>query len=489
MEDDENKKEKNKNLIFGRYKIIKKLDEGSFGKVYSGLNTKTNEKVAIKLEPKSNPVHFLETEAYYLYILRGVGIPKLVTFGHNEKYNILVESLLGKSLHHLFYERNKNFSLKDILMIAIQIIDRIKFIHSKHIIHRDVKPENFLIGYNDPYIIYLIDFGLSKKYRSGRTGKHVKFSVPKRTSGTARYSSLNSLRGFQVSRRDDLESVVNLLIFLMKGHLPWEKIEAKTKKDKYRKICKLKMFLTPEKICQKLPNEICEFLKYTRNLDFEQEPNYEYCCSLFNNILIKNGLSNDLIFSWIQNSSILNKLKNRSKNKDILDAKSSNYKIYDISKRKSSPQTRIYHYLQNSFEKKRLNSFFNMNDLTLEDNHLSSDKKRSTDSNIQKSNDYNSISKSKIDDIKINSLTTNFSSQINYYQNKDINYNNKYNQEIKVPAFNIYINETKKFNNNTLKQKNTIMNKKLDKLNLSNNFIQCDSERDQNNNYNVLIFV
>lgn len=313
--------------------------------------------------------------------------------------------------------------------------------------------------------------------------------MPKRTSGTARYSSLNSLRGFQVSRRDDLESVAYLLIFLMKGHLPWEKIEAKTKKDKYRKICKLKMFLTPEKICQKLPNEICEFLKYTRNLDFEQEPNYEYCCSLFNNILIKNGLSNDLIFSWIQNSSILNKLKNRSKNKDGLDAKSNNFKIYDISKRKSSPQTRIYHYLQNSFEKKRLNSFFNMNDLTLEDNHLSSDKKRSTDSNIQKSNDYNSISKSKIDDIKINSLTTNFSSQINYYQNKDINYNNKYNQEIKVPAFNIYINETKKFNNNTLKQKNTIMNKKLDKLNLSNNFIQCDSERDQNNNYNVLIFV
>ena len=91
--------------------------------------------------------------------------------------------------------------------------------------------------------------------------------------------------------------------------------------------------------------------------------------------------------------------------------------------------------------------------------------------------------------MKAELITTNVSSQINYYQNKDINYNNKYNQEIKVPAFNIYINETKKFNNNTLKQKNTIMNKKLDKLNLSNNFIQCDSERDQNNNYNFLIFV
>ena len=154
------------NLFFGRYKIIKKLDVGTFGQVYLGLNLKNNEKVAIKLEPKKNPLYFLETEAYYLYMLKGiVGLPKIEAYGHNEKYNILVETLLGKSLQYLFYKNNKYFCLKDILMIGIQIIERLESIHSKHIIHRDLKPENFLIGYTDPYLIYLIDFGLSKKIK------------------------------------------------------------------------------------------------------------------------------------------------------------------------------------------------------------------------------------------------------------------------------------------------------------------------------------
>ena len=363
IENMEDKKNFENNLIFGRYKIIKKLDEGSFGKVYLGINLKNKEKVALKLEPKSNPLHFLETEAYYLYTLKGIGIPKIETFGHNEKYNILVETLLGKSLQYLFYQYNKYFSLKDVLMIGIQIIERLKFIHSKNIIHRDIKPENFLIGYNDPYLIYLIDFGLSKKYRSGRTGKHVQFSIPKKITGTAKYSSLNALKGYQVSRRDDLECVAYVLIYFLRGNLPWEKIEAKKRADKYKKIFKLKLLITPEKLCENLPNEICEFLKYARNLNFEQEPNYEYCCSLFNNVLIKIGEKNDLIFTWINNISILNKLQKNNNSNHYLSKNNniSSFRIFDLSKRKSSPQTRLYHSLQNSFEKNRFNSFSNIN--------------------------------------------------------------------------------------------------------------------------------
>ena len=146
-------------LIFGRYKLIRKLDEGTFGKVYLGTNVKTKEVVAIKLESKSNPLYFLETEAYYLYLLKGLGIPKLISYGQNERYNILVETLLGKSLQHLFITKNRYLCLKDVSMIAIQIIERLKFVHSKYIIHRDIKPENFIIGYDDPFIIYLIEFG------------------------------------------------------------------------------------------------------------------------------------------------------------------------------------------------------------------------------------------------------------------------------------------------------------------------------------------
>ena len=138
-----NEKDKEKQLIFGRYKIINKLDEGAFGQVYLGMNIKNNEKVAIKLEPRNNKLFFLETEAYFLFILKGLGIPKIETYGHNQKYNILVETLLGKSLQYLFYKNQRFFNIKDVLMMGIQMVQRLKFIYSKYIIHHDIKPKNF----------------------------------------------------------------------------------------------------------------------------------------------------------------------------------------------------------------------------------------------------------------------------------------------------------------------------------------------------------
>ena len=410
-------------LFFGRYKIIKKIDQGTFGEVFLGLNTKTKDKVAIKLEPKRNPLHFLQTEAFYLFMLKGFGIPKIEAFGHNERYNILVETLLGKSLNYLFYKNKKFFSTKDVLMMGIQIIERLKFVHSKHLIHRDIKPENFLIGYTDPYIIYLIDFGLAKKYRSSRTGKHVQFSITNRYTGTARYSSLNALKGYAVSRRDDIECVAYILIYFMRGNLPWENIEGKTTVEKYRKIFKLKKLTTPEKLCENLPSEICEFLKYSKSLNFEQEPDYSYCCSLFSNALSKIECKNDLLFSWINDKIIIKKLKEMNSSHYIhseRERKKNPLQIYDMSKRKSSPQTRIYHTLQNSFERMKLNFLYNMNNssnsATVDENFMSSDKKFSLDSKEQKYVDYkfkNGLS-------KISSLIANDSSN-NNYNNKENN--------------------------------------------------------------------
>ena len=390
-----NERQLENHLFFGRYKIIKKIGQGTFGEVFLGLNTKTKDKVAIKLEPKRNPLHLLQTEAFYLFMLKGFGIPKIEAYGHNEKYNILVETLLGKSLNYLFYKNEKSFSTKDVLMMGIQIIERLKFVHSKHLIHRDVKPENFLIGYTDPYIIYLIDFGLAKKYRSSRTGKHVQFSITNRYTGTARYSSLNALKGYAVSRRDDIECVAYILIYFMRGNLPWENIEGKTTVEKYRKIFKLKKLITPEKLCENLPSEICEFLKYSKSLNFEQEPDYSYCCSLFNNALSKIECKNDLLFSWINDKIIIKKLKEMNSSHYIhseRERKKNPLQIYDMSKRKSSPQTRIYHTLQNSFERMKLNFLYNMNNssnsATVDENFMSSDKKFSLDSKEQKYFDY-----------------------------------------------------------------------------------------------------
>ena len=162
-------------ILFKKFKIKNKLAEGAFGDVYIGSTLDTNDLVAIKVEQKKIPKPLLESEAYFLLTLKGLGIPEVLSFGRRKDYNILVEPLLGKSLFDIFNERRKHMAIGDICLIAKQILDRIQWVHSKGFVHRDIKPDNFLIGRKDPNVIYLIDFGLSKKYKSDKTGKHLKF--------------------------------------------------------------------------------------------------------------------------------------------------------------------------------------------------------------------------------------------------------------------------------------------------------------------------
>ena len=145
-------------IIFKKYKSIKIIGKGSFGSVYLGRNIIDKTKVAIKFESKNQKREYLENEAYLLYLLKGIGIPKVITFGKNKKYNILIEQLLGKSLNQILFENGLKLEIKDCCMIGLQLLDRLEFIHSKYIIHRDIKPENFLIGIEDESLIYIIDF-------------------------------------------------------------------------------------------------------------------------------------------------------------------------------------------------------------------------------------------------------------------------------------------------------------------------------------------
>ena len=145
--------------------------------------------------------------------------------------------LLGKSLDILFQEQKKKFSIKTVSMIGIQMLERIEFIHNKYIIHRDIKPDNFLMGLDTKsHIIYLLDFGLSKKYRSTKTKQHIKFTSNNKLTGTARYASINALNGNEQSRRDDLEAIGYVLIFFLKGNLPWQGLKVNKGEDRYKKI-------------------------------------------------------------------------------------------------------------------------------------------------------------------------------------------------------------------------------------------------------------
>jgi len=306
FEDFYKKKDPNINSIFfKKYKILKLITTSKFSSTYEGININTKEKVAIKLEEK-NKYNLLEKEAFTLFAIKGYGIINLISFGKNKKYNIMVLPLLGKSLHKFFININRNFCLLDICLIGLQCIERIEWIHKNYIIHRDIKPDNFLFDLKDPRIIYLIDFGLSKKYRSKRTLKHIKNSYVNKVVGTIRYASVNSMKGFEMSRRDDLESFYYMIIFFLLKNLPWQNIKGKTLGEKYLEILEIKREFNIDDYKMIIPNEIIKMFKYVKNLKFDEEPNYFMIKYSFRSILYGMGHSELDTFSWIKDKRIIN---------------------------------------------------------------------------------------------------------------------------------------------------------------------------------------
>ena len=220
-------------------------------------------------------------------------------YGCNHDYNILVMELLGPSLETLFQSIYKNFSLKTVCMIGIQILDRIEYVHSRKIIHRDIKPDNFVIGEDDKsHIIYILDFGLAKKYWNSSSKSHIPYIEGKRLTGTARYASINALSGCEQSRRDDLESIAYILMYFLKGRLPWQGIKVGNKDERYRKILEKKKSTSSKELCDGFPREMEIFVNYTKNLEFTEVPDYDYLRRLLKNILVKIKESIDFYYDW-----------------------------------------------------------------------------------------------------------------------------------------------------------------------------------------------
>jgi serine/threonine protein kinase len=289
-------------IFFEKYKVIRKIGQGSFGRIYICQDIISNEFYAMKVEQISTLNRVLEIESKYLNYLKGFGIPELIFFGRSEKYFILIETLLGKSLENLYSESHGNFNIKDVCMIGIQILDRLEYIHNKNIIHRDIKPDNFVIGKNeDKNTIFMIDFGLAKRYRNPLTQEHIPFRLTKRLTGTARYASVNALKGGEQSRKDDLESLNYMLLYFLRGSLPWQGVAGLTKGEKYKKIYHIKKNIGAEKLYENLPNEFKEVYLYIKKLEFEQDPDYDYCRKLFVDV-IENRIGGiyDNYFTWCE---------------------------------------------------------------------------------------------------------------------------------------------------------------------------------------------
>ncbi|KAI2539637.1 casein kinase 1 alpha 1 [Homo sapiens] len=318
-------------IVGGKYKLVRKIGSGSFGDIYLAINITNGEEVAVKLESqKARHPQLLYESKLYKILQGGVGIPHIRWYGQEKDYNVLVMDLLGPSLEDLFNFCSRRFTMKTVLMLADQMISRIEYVHTKNFIHRDIKPDNFLMGIGRHCNkLFLIDFGLAKKYRDNRTRQHIPYREDKNLTGTARYASINAHLGIEQSRRDDMESLGYVLMYFNRTSLPWQGLkrqcltvlprlvsnswaqvilllqhpkelglQAATKKQKYEKISEKKMSTPVEVLCKGFPAEFAMYLNYCRGLRFEEAPDYMYLRQLFRILFRTLNHQYDYTFDW-----------------------------------------------------------------------------------------------------------------------------------------------------------------------------------------------
>ena len=277
--------ERAEKYVNSQYLCKRKLGSGGFGEVWSCVDLKGLSEAETKNRNSAKPVpvdehlfamkienlqeveskdgegkgkkapvpmsqsQLLYEQKIYKILNDGIGIPAVHWFGQHKERNVMVMDTLGCSLEELFRKCSRKFSLKTVLMLADQMIQRIEYIHSRLYLHRDIKPDNFLMGIGRrQHYVYVIDFGLTKRYRDSRTGQHIPYKDGKSLTGTARYASLNTHIGIEQSRRDDLECLGFVLIYFLMGGLPWQGVKAKTRNEKYEIIKNMKVKIPIEEL-------------------------------------------------------------------------------------------------------------------------------------------------------------------------------------------------------------------------------------------------
>jgi serine/threonine protein kinase len=278
-------------MIANKYDIISKINEGAFGILFKGKNIRTGEEVAIKAESKNGLVTTLKNEAtVYQYLGKLNGFPQLKWFGTNDKFNYLVIDLLGDSLTKVI-QKYKILGLKTALLLGLQMIQRIQKLHEKCLLHRDIKPDNFLLGQlntTNKNTLYLIDFGFCKRY--DYHGKHIRQRNINNIVGSTNFVSLNVHKGVEPSRRDDIESCIYVICYMLLGNksLWFDTLDVNI-------LIHMKEQLL---VIKEIPNFIKLLLKYVRQLDFDNIPDYNFMINLIENEFILNQFDYDAVYEW-----------------------------------------------------------------------------------------------------------------------------------------------------------------------------------------------
>lgn len=274
-------------IIGNKYEIHDIVGEGTFGRVFRGINMRSKEEIAIKIQYK-DIANVLRHEAKIYQRLKDIsGIPQIRNFGSDAGFNYLIIDLLECSLFDCVLTHHQTIKY---MIDSINIIEKI---HVQGILHRDIKPDNFLIKNNEEKTLYLIDFGLSKYYLDAKKN-HMIERKNRKLVGTAKFASLNAHNGIELSRRDDIESICYTFITLFGKKLLWEEIICEYKKhssenkseitqELYNKIKEKKD--EPLNWLHDIPGEFITILLYCRKLKFDEKPNYNYIRTVLNNLL------------------------------------------------------------------------------------------------------------------------------------------------------------------------------------------------------------
>ncbi|CAA7408770.1 unnamed protein product [Spirodela intermedia] len=285
--------------VGNKFRFGEKIGGGSSGKIYKGTDIQTNEEVAIKLEDRTTDHPKIQRESkLYEILVGGTGIPHVRWFGVESDYNVLVMDLLGPSLEDLVNQCGGKLSLKSVLMLAHQMIKRLEYVHRKSLLHRNIKPKNFLMGMGrHANKVYIIGFSHGKKFIDTNTHQHISYRENKSLKRTGRYASKNAHHGREQGRRDDLESLGYVLMYLLRGSLPWEDLKGGTKRQKYEKISE-KLSMSIEALCYGYPIEFASYFHYCCSLRFDDEPDYAYLRKIFRSLFNREGFQYDYIFDW-----------------------------------------------------------------------------------------------------------------------------------------------------------------------------------------------